>query len=94
MAKHAWIAGALVAIAAPLLAQTTAPLKSQQIATSDKSDANRIVCKREEKVGTRLGAKKVCLTVQEWEDLAKGSREDTESWQRLAPTLPSADPPR
>ena len=92
MAHYAWIAGALVAIAAPVLAQGTTPLKSQQIATTDKSDANRIVCKREEKVGTRLGSKKVCMSVQEWEDLAKGAREDTEGWQRLTPTRPSADP--
>jgi hypothetical protein len=90
MAKYAWIAGALVAVAAPVLAQGATAPKSQQIATTDTSDANRIVCKKEEKVGTRLGAKKVCLTVKEWEDLAKGAREDTESWQRLAPVSPSS----
>ena len=89
MAKYAWIAGAVVAIAAPVLAQGTTAPKSQQTATSDKSDVNRIVCKKEETIGSRLGSKKVCLTVQEWEDLAKSSREDTESWQRLAPTSPS-----
>ena len=89
MAKYAWIAGALVVIAAPVLAQGTTAPKSRQVATSDKSDVNRIVCKKEETIGSRLAAKKVCLTVQEWEDLAKASREDTESWQRLAPTSPS-----
>lgn len=31
-----------------------------------KGDPNRVVCEKEEKIGTRLGGKKVCLTVAEW----------------------------
>lgn len=33
-----------------------------------KGDGDRIVCKKQEKIGTRLGARKVCLTVNEWLD--------------------------
>ena len=78
-------------VATPAVAQTSSSAvgKPRPIASTDKSDVNRIVCKREETIGSRLAAKKVCLTVQEWEDLAKGSREDTESWQRLTPVRPS-----
>jgi len=46
-----------------------------------KGDADKIVCKREETIGTRLGAKKVCLTVAEWTELARTHRERTEQIQ-------------
>jgi hypothetical protein len=46
-----------------------------------KGDPNAILCKREEAIGTRLGAKKVCLTIAEWNDLARENRERTEHIQ-------------
>ena len=46
-----------------------------------KGDLDRMVCQKEETIGTRLGAKKVCLTVAEWNELAKSNRETTERIQ-------------
>lgn len=45
------------------------------------TDADKMVCKKEEKIGTRLGAKKVCLTVREWAARASDDREQTEDVQ-------------
>lgn len=46
-----------------------------------KGDPDKIVCQKEEKIGTRLGAKKMCLTVSEWQQRAKVHREQTERLQ-------------
>lgn len=54
-------------------------------------DANKIVCEKEETIGTRLGAKKVCLTVAEWQARAKDDRDQTERVQSGARVC--ANPP-
>ncbi|MFP5329347.1 MAG: hypothetical protein ACLGHC_04325 [Alphaproteobacteria bacterium] len=46
-----------------------------------KGDSDKIVCQKEERIGTRLGAKKMCLTVSEWNQRAKIHREQTERMQ-------------
>ena len=91
MFRLASVASVLTLIATPAVAQTTsaAAPAAQQVASTDSSDARRIVCKKEESIGSRLGSKKVCLTVKEWEDLSKDSRDATEGWQRQTPTRPS-----
>ncbi|HUG46000.1 MAG TPA: hypothetical protein VMK31_05765 [Sphingomicrobium sp.] len=74
----------MIMAAAPAFAQTIpaqAP-KAQPVASTDKSDANRIVCKTEKVIGTRLGGKKVCLTVKEWQERASVGREETDRVQR------------
>jgi hypothetical protein len=84
-------ASLLSIVAAPAVAQSSSSAvgQPQPVASTDKSDVNKIVCKKEEKLGSRLGGKKVCLTVQEWEDMAKAARDDTEAVQRGARTSPS-----
>lgn len=32
----------------------------------NKSDLNKVVCEKQETTGTRLGTKKVCMTVAQW----------------------------
>lgn len=46
-----------------------------------KGPPDRIVCEKVEQVGTRLGAKKVCLTVAQWEERRMSDREHTEKIQ-------------
>ena len=46
-----------------------------------KGDPNRIVCQKEETIGTRLGVKKVCLTVTEWQARKNDDRDQTERVQ-------------
>lgn len=84
MTKFAYVIGALILSTSPAAAQT-APTQAAQavdISSTDESDVNRIVCKKEEKIGSRLGAKKVCLTVKEWQDRASADREETDRVQR------------
>lgn len=82
----------LLLAAAPTaaLAQTPASQPQPIVVTGDKGpDAQKMVCKTEDTIGSRLGAKKVCLTVQEWKERADFYRDQTESWQRQAPARSS-----
>lgn len=81
MFKAVSLAAVLMVMAAPAPAQTT-PAAAPATKASTESDALKIVCKKEETIGSRLGAKKVCLTVQEWKDLAEANREHTEKVQQ------------
>lgn len=84
MSKYVYLVGASLLIAPPVAAQT-APLpaaQAQDIPSTDKSDVNRIVCRKQETVGSRLGAKKVCLTVKEWQERTAADREETDRVQR------------
>lgn len=71
--------GALV-ISCAATAQPVTPYQRQD-ASAAKTDDNKIVCKKQETIGTRLGAKKVCLTVSEWAVRAHDDRERTEQVQ-------------
>jgi hypothetical protein len=71
---------------AAILVEGAASAQSVTSYRSDKQaavrgDANKIVCEQEEKIGTRLGAKKVCLTVAEWRARQLADREQTEGIQ-------------
>lgn len=46
-----------------------------------KGDANKVVCQRTETLGTRLGAKKTCMTVAEWQARQRADRIQTEKVQ-------------
>jgi len=61
-------------------AQVVTSYKSNNVAL-ERGDDDKIVCKKEETIGTRLGAKKVCLTVAEWNALSRENRERTEHIQ-------------
>lgn len=78
MFKQAAIITALIATGAA--AQT--PAKSD-VAATDKNDPNRIVCKRDDTPGTRLGPKKVCMSFKDWQERAEAGREHTEKIQAL-----------
>ena len=49
--------------------------------TPVKGEPDTIVCKKQETLGTRLGARKVCLTVREWNEKAREHREFTDKIQ-------------
>ena len=53
------------------------------VAAKEKAaDPNRKICQREETTGTRLGARKVCLTAAQWAEKRREHREDIERAQR------------
>jgi len=59
------------------------------VVSAERAEVNRIVCKKEIPIGSRLGAKKVCLSVKEWQDRADADRDSTERIQQQAPTRSS-----
>ena len=87
------VATSLIAVApAAANAQATTSQPQPIVVTGSKGpDANKIVCKSQETIGSRLGAKKVCMTVQEWKEQADFYRDQTETWQRQSPARSSGD---
>lgn len=80
---------AAAVIAAPAAAQTAAPAAQPAPVNSKKSDVNKLVCQRQEEIGSRLAAKKVCMTVREWQEFRSQNRENLERWQQSAGTRSS-----
>ena len=72
-------------IAAAVLLPTAAPAQVTSYVSNNaakpKGDPNRIVCRKDETIGTRLGAKKVCLTIEQWQEKHREQREFTEEIQ-------------
>ena len=65
-------------IAAPAVAQNTAPSPAQKPA----KNPDRIVCESYEELGSRLATKKVCKTAREWEEERRQARSAAEDSQR------------
>lgn len=74
---------ALVLAASPATAQTPAaqPVTAKDVPPTEATDLNRVVCRKVEQIGSRLGAKKVCLTLQEWQDRTRDDRTNLEKGQ-------------
>lgn len=83
MLKSAFLVAVGIAVGMPVVAQSTVDPQPVQAPTA-KSDVNKLVCKKEETLGSRLAAKKVCLTVQQWQDRAAQDRDQLERVQQGA----------
>src|SRR4051812_38244204 len=81
MFKIAAIVTAAVIVAAPAAAQNSAPLPGAPAATSKAKDPNRVICERQEEIGSRLGGKKVCKTAAEWQLEREQNRQTLEGVQ-------------
>jgi hypothetical protein len=57
----------------------TGPIPPKDLArlAANKSDVNRIVCEAQDTLGTRLGAKKVCMTVGQWVEFENDVKDQT-----------------
>lgn len=55
---------------------------------SDDKDPNRMVCEKQEVVGSRLGTKRVCMTAAEWAAKRREERQmiDRSQVQQRGPT--------
>lgn len=49
--------------------------------TPVKGDPNKVVCQKQEKIGSRLGGEKLCLTVSEWQMRQSADRDAAEQLQ-------------
>lgn len=67
---------ALVALAAPALA---APAQSSD---SAGKDPKRKICESVEVTGSRLGARRVCMTAEQWAEQRRAQREDLQRAQQ------------
>lgn len=87
MSKILFVMGASLLFAAPAAAQTVqAPQAVPTMLPPAKSDVNKLVCEREDEIGSRLKGKKVCMTVEQWQEYQAENREKTERIQQSAGT--------
>jgi len=84
------LAGMTVLLSAAAPAQNITSYRTNNPAPI-KDDANKVVCQKQETIGTRLGEKKVCLPVAEWQARQQADRDQTERVQSGARTC--ANPP-
>lgn len=49
--------------------------------SANNSDLDKIVCEKQETTGTRLGAKKVCLTVAQWLEFRRDEQDQLQHLQ-------------
>jgi hypothetical protein len=91
MARAAYLLIIASLVASPAAAQITfedqAP--AAPAANAPAKGLDRIVCEREETIGTRLGARKVCLTVLQWQQKRIEQRQDFERVQRVVNQEPA-----
>jgi invasion protein IalB len=86
---------AIFIAAAALSVQAVAQLPAQQAAApaatqpAKASADDKIVCEREEQIGSRLGARKVCMTVRQWSEQRRLERQDLEKVQQVVNQNPS-----
>ena len=71
----------IAVVAVPVGAQAPAPNQQAPVASKAK-DPNRVICEREDQLGSRLGGKKVCMTWQQWQEKRAEERNTLEDVQR------------
>jgi hypothetical protein len=49
----------------------------------DKDAAKKVICQTVEEIGSRLAAKRVCLTRDQWREQKNSQRQDLEKSQRI-----------
>lgn len=93
MLKLLVITGLLLGVA-PVAAQTQPPAPAisfdDQPAAATKDDSNRLICRSEEKIGSRLASKRVCMTAAQWKDREQQTRRDLD--QLHTNTQPAGGP--
>jgi len=85
MAFKSILAAGLVlgALSAPALADSASATASGPTTKTETNDPNRMICKRVETIGSRLGAKRVCRTKSEWDADQASNRQDLDRRQTL-----------
>jgi hypothetical protein len=83
MLKPVVIVGLGLALAAPVSAQIASADPASAPSVQQKSkDPNRMICEKQEELGSRLGGKKICKTAAEWQEWRQQNRDVLEDWQR------------
>jgi predicted secreted protein len=73
---------AALLVAVPAAAQTAAaPSPAPATATGSARDLNKIICEKQEVIGSRLATRRVCMTRAEWADRKLQDRQEIERVQ-------------
>jgi hypothetical protein len=62
------LAAGLFLSAAQAVAEPQAPPPNSQQTQAAKSDHDRVICQTQEQIGSRLAAKKICMTASQWKE--------------------------
>ena len=63
--------------------ETTVTVKEDKMAgKEDMGDPTRMICRKQETTGSRLGSKRVCATAAEWDARKQQNREAVERSQK------------
>ena len=81
IAGFSMVSGAAVAQSASQ--PVPAPVPPAKISKS-KSDVDKVVCKSEDTLGSRLQAHQVCMTLQQWQQYQYDNREKAQQMQGLS----------
>ena len=82
------LAAALAFSATSAVAQISS-IESSRSSGKAPKDPNKPICERVEQIGTRLGARRVCMTAAQWAEQRREQREDMERVQRIVNQAPS-----
>lgn len=79
---------ALLAVAVPGLANGQGATGSSGEVAKEETDKsqNRMICKRQKSTGSRIGAKRVCMTAAQWAQIQRDERQALERGQANRPT--------
>ena len=87
--KFRYLIMALALVPASSFAQTQTEVAQAGPKPAVKSDVDKVVCRMQDEIGSRLRAHKVCMTVGQWRDNEREYKEHLQEMQDLAPTRPS-----
>ena len=68
-----------------LLAALAVPVSARHSSGKLTGDPNRMICRSEEVVGSRLQTKKTCMTAVQWDQLEREQRASVERIQAYKP---------
>ena len=89
MVKSTYLIVAFAVVLASSVAQPQTQVAEATPKAAAKSDVDKVVCRIQDEIGSRLRAHKVCMTVGQWRDNEREYREHLQEMQDLAPTRPS-----
>lgn len=73
----------LVAASSQINAQAPEPQPAQTPAAKSSKDPNRIICRTDDEIGSRIHKRKICMTAAQWRDVSHESGLATERREAL-----------
>lgn len=80
MLKFVFFTGLLLSVA-PAAAQTQSTTANNAAKPAQaQGDPNRLICETEQEIGSRLAAKRVCMTAAQWKEHQQQVRGQLDQW--------------